>query len=55
MVLVAQAIVAASLSRKERRGAPYRADYPNRDDSRWLGSTRVEMADQAVKVSFVPL
>lgn len=55
MVEVGQSIIAASLERKESRGGHYRADCPDRDDSRWLGSTRVEKVGDGLKTSFVPI
>jgi L-aspartate oxidase len=36
LLLLAQAIAAAALSRTESRGAHYRRDFPTRDDVRWL-------------------
>jgi succinate dehydrogenase/fumarate reductase flavoprotein subunit len=33
---VARIIVASALAREESRGAHYRADFPDRDDERWL-------------------
>jgi succinate dehydrogenase / fumarate reductase flavoprotein subunit/fumarate reductase flavoprotein subunit len=33
---VARIIVASALAREESRGAHYRADFPSRDDERWL-------------------
>ncbi len=35
-VLIAKAIMRASLERKESRGAFYREDFPERDDDHWL-------------------
>ena len=37
MLTLAPIIVRAALIRKESRGTHYMVDYPNRDDTRWLG------------------
>ncbi len=55
MAQVGEAIVAASLMRRESRGAHYRSDYPERNDGKWRGSSRVEKSGDVLKVSFVPL
>jgi succinate dehydrogenase/fumarate reductase flavoprotein subunit len=38
---VASMVVRAAVRRAESRGAHYRADYPQRDDERWLAHTFV--------------
>lgn len=42
---VALAIAEASLTRTESRGDHFRADFPRRDDVRWLGNLRVTRQD----------
>jgi succinate dehydrogenase / fumarate reductase flavoprotein subunit len=36
MLDVAEAIVVASIERKESRGAQFRTDFPERNDQEWL-------------------
>jgi succinate dehydrogenase / fumarate reductase flavoprotein subunit/fumarate reductase flavoprotein subunit len=42
---VARTIVASALIREESRGAHYRADFPERDDTRWLRSIVLREGD----------
>ena len=42
-VLIAKAIMRASLERKESRGAFYREDFPERDDDHWLKNILVAL------------
>jgi succinate dehydrogenase / fumarate reductase flavoprotein subunit/fumarate reductase flavoprotein subunit len=42
---VARTIVASALIREESRGAHYRADFPERNDTRWLRSIVLRNGD----------
>ena len=42
---VLEAVVRASLARRESRGAMYRVDYPFTDDDRWLCNLVLESRD----------
>jgi succinate dehydrogenase/fumarate reductase flavoprotein subunit len=55
MSRVGLAIVAAALVRGESRGAQYRSDCPDRDDARFMGSTRVWQSADGIRTDFVPL
>jgi succinate dehydrogenase / fumarate reductase flavoprotein subunit len=46
MVDCAEATVVAALERKESRGAQYRTDYPERNDSDWLKHIDISLASQ---------
>ena len=47
MIRYAEAIVAASIERRESRGSHYRTDYPERDDERYLQTTVATYDSQA--------
>ena len=42
---LSQAVVAASLARDESRGVFFKPEFPERDDVRWLATTRVEWTE----------
>jgi succinate dehydrogenase / fumarate reductase flavoprotein subunit len=55
LVEVAEAIVAGALAREESRGAHYRADFPKRDDARWLKHTLATRTPEGLQLSYVPV
>jgi succinate dehydrogenase / fumarate reductase flavoprotein subunit len=50
-IVLAEAIVTAALARNESRGAHYKPDFPNRDDSNWLKTTVARYENVADKVT----
>ena len=53
MCLSAEAVVLSALARSESRGAHFREDTPSSDD-RWVGSNRVRLAGDGLRVEFAP-
>ncbi len=57
MLIVSEAIAKGSLERKESRGAHYRTDYKERDDTNFMKTTlaKYDAASDSVSVEFVPI
>jgi succinate dehydrogenase / fumarate reductase flavoprotein subunit len=56
MLDTAEAIVVASIERKESRGAQFRTDYPERDDGVWLKHIDIgRNGDDVPEVSYSPV
>ncbi len=55
LVEVAETIMAGALARKESRGAHYRSDFPNRDDTNWLKHSLAHNTSNEPRLSHVPV
>jgi len=56
MLDCAKTIVEGALARQESRGAHYRDDYPNRDDTNWLKHTMAYMEeDGSIRLDYKPV
>jgi succinate dehydrogenase / fumarate reductase flavoprotein subunit len=56
-IVMGEAIVTGALHRNESRGAHYKPDFPNRDDTNWLKTTIVRFDDRTneVVLSYKPV
>ena len=55
MLLCAELMVRCSLTRKESRGAFFRADYPDTDNTNWLSNIVIKLADGETVIDTVPV
>jgi len=52
---LAEALVVSAAARTESRGAHYREDYPNRDDSNWLKHTFAQITESGIRLGYKPV
>ncbi|MCL6581390.1 MAG: FAD-binding protein, partial [Firmicutes bacterium] len=55
MLLVAEAIVAGAIARKESRGSHYRTDYKDRDDENFLKHTVARLTPDGPRLEYRPV
>jgi succinate dehydrogenase / fumarate reductase flavoprotein subunit len=55
MLLLARVITLGALARNESRGAHYKPDFPNRDDSNWLKTTRAKWCKGEIHLAYEPV
>ena len=55
MLILARVITAGALCRNESRGAHYKPEFPERDDSKWLKTTRAKWVSNDIKLTYEPV
>jgi succinate dehydrogenase / fumarate reductase flavoprotein subunit len=55
MLILARVITVGALCRNESRGAHYKPDFPERDDSNWLKTTRAKWVHDDIQLTYEPV
>ena len=55
MLELARVITVGALRRDESRGAHYKPEFPNRDDARWLKTTKARWTSDGPELSYEPV
>jgi len=55
MLLVSEMVCRAALLRKESRGAHYRDDFPEEDNTNWLQNIHIQKAGDVMDLKTLPV
>jgi succinate dehydrogenase / fumarate reductase flavoprotein subunit len=55
MIILARVVTVGALARNESRGAHYKPEFPDRDDTKWLKTTRAKWVKNEVQLSYEPV
>jgi succinate dehydrogenase flavoprotein subunit len=55
MLILARVVTLGAMQRNESRGAHYKPDFPERDDTNWLKTTRAKWVDGEIQLSYEPV
>src|SRR5579863_4818543 len=55
MLVLARAITMGAFARNETRGAHYKPEFPNRDDAKWLKTTKASCKSGTIKLEYEPV
>jgi succinate dehydrogenase flavoprotein subunit len=55
MLVLARVITLGALARNESRGAHYKPEFPERDDAKWLKTTRAKWVDGEIQLTYEPV
>ena len=55
MLKTAESIVYSAFKRKESRGAHFRTDFPEREDTKWLKHSLVSFTPEGLKINYSPV
>ncbi len=55
MLILARVITLGALARNESRGAHYKPEFPERDDTNWLKTTRAKWVNNDIQLTYEPV
>jgi succinate dehydrogenase flavoprotein subunit len=55
MLILARVITLGALARNESRGAHYKPEFPDRDDAKWLKTTRAKWVNNDIQLTYEPV